>query len=268
MDLQLSWSVSLPVDDAAELWTLQVRNVGSATRALSLYPFFTIGYMSWMNQSATYRPDLGGVVARSITPYQKVEDYERIKGFKDLTCLLHAASPTAWEARLEAFEGEGGLASPDALRLERLGAGDAVYEMPAAVLQYRVSLAPGAVVVRVGEMAASPPDLPRDVTEVSGPGGPSAGEPSAAAPVATRQESGIAQESVIALVGGTVHPVSGPAVQDGVVVIQGGTISAVGRPVITGAASAGSKRTVTSPNSPTMTFNGFRSRCTTSRAWA
>jgi cellobionic acid phosphorylase len=146
MDLQLSWSVSLPVDDAAELWTLQVRNVGSAARALSLYPFFTIGYMSWMNQSAAYRPDLGGVVARSITPYQKVEDYERIKGFKDLTCLLHAAPPTAWETRLEAFEGEGGLASPDALRLERLGAGDAVYEMPAAVLQYRVSLAPGAAV--------------------------------------------------------------------------------------------------------------------------
>jgi cellobionic acid phosphorylase len=146
MGLQLSWSVSLPVEDAAELWTLRVRNAGGDTRALSLYPFFTIGYMSWMNQSAGYRPDLGGVVARSVTPYQKVEDYERIKACKDLTCLLHGAQPTAWEARLEAFEGEGGLPSPDALLDERLGNGDALYEMPAAVLQYRVSLAPGAAV--------------------------------------------------------------------------------------------------------------------------
>lgn len=36
------------------------------------------------------------------------------------------------------------------------------------------------------------------------------------------------QESVIALVGGTVHPVSGPTIEAGVVVIRGGLIDAVG----------------------------------------
>ncbi len=69
---------------------------------------------------------------------------------------------------------------------------------------------------------ASSPDLPRDVTEVAGPGGPSAGEPPAPAAGAS------SQEALVALVGGTVHPVSGPIVQNGVVVMQGGTISAVG----------------------------------------
>jgi imidazolonepropionase-like amidohydrolase len=80
-------------------------------------------------------------------------------------------------------------------------------------------------------------DLARDVTEVSVAGGPSAGEPgsggSGAAAPGLSAAVGVdvaapAQEAVTALVGGTVHPVSGPAVQDGVVVIQGGTISAVG----------------------------------------
>ena len=83
-------------------------------------------------------------------------------------------------------------------------------------------------------------DLPRDVTEVSAAGGPSAGEPGSpgiggAAPASSAGAAALdgegaapAQEAVIALVGGTVHPVSGPALQDGVVVVQGGTISAVG----------------------------------------
>ncbi|HSG50162.1 MAG TPA: amidohydrolase family protein, partial [Longimicrobiales bacterium] len=48
-------------------------------------------------------------------------------------------------------------------------------------------------------------------------GGPSAGQP-APAP----------QEAVTALVGGTVHPISGPPIPGGVVVISGGTLQAVG----------------------------------------
>ena len=142
-DLQVLWTLGLPAGDAVELWHLQVRNVGRVARRLSLYPFFTIGYMSWMNQAASYRADLGGVVARSVTPYQKVEDYETVRRLKDLTFLLHDTPPVAWEARLEAFEGEGGLHRPAAVARERLGNGDALYEMPAAVLQYRLALAPG-----------------------------------------------------------------------------------------------------------------------------
>ena len=142
--LRVSLGVSLPVDDAVELWTLELRNEAPGKRRLGVYPFFPIGYMSWMNQSARYRPELGGLVASSVTPYQKVEDYARVRSLRDLTFLLHDAVPLAWEASLEAFEGEGGLHDPDALRKQSLARGEAHYELPAAVLQYRVELAPGA----------------------------------------------------------------------------------------------------------------------------
>jgi cellobionic acid phosphorylase len=135
--------LQLPVDDAVELWTLDVRNDSGRARSLSIAPFFTIGYMSWMNQSAAYDPVLGGVVASSVTPYQRLEDYAVVKTLKDKTFLLHDTPPVAWEAAREAFEGEGGLHDPDALRRTRLGCSEARYETPAAVLQYRVELADG-----------------------------------------------------------------------------------------------------------------------------
>ncbi|MDX1381297.1 MAG: NdvB protein, partial [Xanthomonadales bacterium] len=143
LGLRLRLSVSLPVDDAVELWRLDVCNEGAATRRLSVYPYFTIGFMSWMNQSARYRPDLGGIVAESVTPYQKVEDYARIRGLRDRTFLLHDTPPEAWEAAQQAFEGEGGLHAPDGVTAERLGGGAADYETPAAVLQYRLEFEPG-----------------------------------------------------------------------------------------------------------------------------
>jgi cellobionic acid phosphorylase len=143
-DLEFSWSLSLPPDDAVELWSLSIRNHGNRRRQLSLYPSFTIGYMSWMNQSAVYRPDLGGIVASCVTPYQKVEDYERVRRLKDQTFLLHDTVPDAWETVLQTFEGEGGLQRPDAIGTGLLAGGEACYEMPAAVLQYRIDLEAGA----------------------------------------------------------------------------------------------------------------------------
>ena len=143
LGIEVRLKVSLPCDDPVELWILEVRNAGEKNRRLSIFPFFTIGYMSWMNQSAAYDPEVGGIVASSVTPYQKLEDYERISGLKDLTVLLHDRSPEAWEAHLEAFEGEGGLHSPEALQGDRLSQSEAIYETPAAVLQYRAELAPG-----------------------------------------------------------------------------------------------------------------------------
>ena len=134
---------SLPADDVVELWTLQVRNLGSRVRRLSIYPYFPIGYMSWMNQSAQYRPELLGIVASSVTPYQKVADYFRNKHFKDKTFLLAEEPPAAWEASQQAFEGEGGLHHPTGIQQENLANGDAVYETPTAVLQYRLELPPG-----------------------------------------------------------------------------------------------------------------------------
>ena len=139
--LEVEMGVVLPVDDVAELWTVRVRNRSGRRRRLSLYPYFPVGYMSWMNQSGRYRDDLGGIVCDSIAPYQKVEDYFRQRDFKDRTVLLHERTPDAWEANQAQFEGEGGLHAPHGIvGGERLGGGDAAYEMPTTVLQYRVAL--------------------------------------------------------------------------------------------------------------------------------
>lgn len=141
--IRVELKLSLPVQDVVELWELQVTNISSRPRRLSIYPYFPIGYMSWMNQSAEYRQDLGGIVATCVTPYQKVADYFKNKNFKDKTFFLHEVEPVAWEAKQETFEGEGGLHAPSALQQETLSGGDARYETPAAVVQYRVALAAG-----------------------------------------------------------------------------------------------------------------------------
>ena len=142
--IEVEWRITLPVDDVVELWTLRVRNRSGRTRRLSLYPYFPVGYLSWMNQSARYRNDLGGIVCGRVTPYQKVEDYFLHRDFKDLTFLLHENKPDAWETCQAAFEGEGGLHAPSAITdAARLGGGEADYEMPTAALQYQVVLEDG-----------------------------------------------------------------------------------------------------------------------------
>ena len=142
--IEVELGVALPLDDVAELWTLRVRNRSGRARRLSLYPYFPVGYMSWMNQAGAYDPQLGGIVCRSVTPYQKVADWFRQRDFKDCTVLLHDRRPDAWEANQAAFEGAGGLHAPDAIvRHGRLACGDALYETPVAALQYALALAPG-----------------------------------------------------------------------------------------------------------------------------
>jgi cellobionic acid phosphorylase len=140
LGIRIEMSVSVPVSDVVELWSLRVTNVSGSARKISVYPYFPIGFMSWMNQSAEYRADLGGIVASCVTPYQKVADHFKNKNFKDKTFFLHDQEPIAWEAKQEAFEGEGGLHHPSALLLDTLAKGDARYETPAAVLQYRLYL--------------------------------------------------------------------------------------------------------------------------------
>lgn len=143
LGVEIEFSVGLPVDEVVELWSLKIRNSGDLDRKLSIYPVFSVGYMSWMNQSARYQPELGAVVATCVTPYQKSEDAERISTLKDKTFFLHDTEPDAWETSLEAFEGEGGLHGPSAIRQTRLGNGDACYETPVAALQYRMVLGAG-----------------------------------------------------------------------------------------------------------------------------
>lgn len=141
--ITLELRLSLPTEDVVELWSLEVTNNSGRERRLSVYPYFPIGYMSWMNQSAEYRSDLGGIVASCVTPYQKVADYFKNKHFKDKTFFLHEQTPAAWEAKQETFEGEGGLHNPSAIQQAQLGCGDARYETPAGIFQYRLTLAAG-----------------------------------------------------------------------------------------------------------------------------
>src|ERR1035441_4526525 len=119
--------LGLSAGDVVELWSVQVRNASARPRRVSLYPYFPVGYMSWMNQSAQYRPDLGGIVATCVTPYQKVADYFKIRKFKDKTFFLAEQPPAAWETQQEAFEGEGGLHQPTGVRQTELSKGDALY---------------------------------------------------------------------------------------------------------------------------------------------
>ncbi|KAF2272730.1 Six-hairpin glycosidase [Westerdykella ornata] len=142
--IRVEMSFRLPVQDVAELWTIKVTNLSDRKRKISVYPYFPIGYMSWMNQEAEWNHRLCGIVASSKTPYQKAEDYPKMKHLKDKTYFLCETEPIAWEARQEAFEGEGRLDAPSALEQEQLGNSDARYETPTAVVQYRMELAPKA----------------------------------------------------------------------------------------------------------------------------
>ncbi|KAI1123565.1 Six-hairpin glycosidase-like protein [Nemania abortiva] len=142
LGLRVEMTLGIPTRDVAELWTVHVTNLADKPRKIGVYPYFPFGYMSWMNQSGEWRPDLCGVVASSVTPYQKAEDYFKNKQLKDKTYLLCETPPTSWEARQGAFEGEGGLHAPSGIvEREELGRSDARYETPAAAVQYRLSLA-------------------------------------------------------------------------------------------------------------------------------
>lgn len=146
LGLQIDLRLGLPTDDVVELWSLRVTNLSGRPRRISVTPYFPIGYMSWMNQSGEYRADLGGIVASSVTPYQKVTDYFKNLELKDKTYFLCEDAPDSWEVNQAAFEGEGGLHYPSALQQDSLANGDARYETPAAVVQYRLALEPGAAV--------------------------------------------------------------------------------------------------------------------------
>ncbi len=110
-------------------------NLSDRPRRIAVYPYFPIGYMSWMNQGAEYRADLGGVVGSCVTPYQKATEYFKNKYFKDKTYFLCETPPVSWDARQQAFEGEGGLHAPSSVvETETLSGSDARYEATTAAV--------------------------------------------------------------------------------------------------------------------------------------
>jgi cellobionic acid phosphorylase len=141
-NLLVEMCLSLTENDLVELWSINVRNTSSETRRISIYPYFPVGYMSWMNQSGSYNGELNAIVCSSITPYQKYQDYFNIKEFKDKTFLLANRVPASWEVNQETFEGEGGLQNPSAIQQQELANGNALYETPACCMQYRIEMEP------------------------------------------------------------------------------------------------------------------------------
>jgi cellobionic acid phosphorylase len=141
--LRVEITLTLPVDDACELWEVRLINSGARPRNISFYPAFPLGLMSWMNQSANYDAALGGIVADSVTPYQKIEDYFKNRTLKDKVCLLSEQTPLAFETRQARFEGEGGLHKPDAIMAGQMADGVALYENPIAALQFNHELDKG-----------------------------------------------------------------------------------------------------------------------------
>ena len=131
--------VELAEKDVLEIWTVRLKNESGKTRNLKFLPYFTIGFMSWMNQSARFDEQLNGIIATCVTPYQKLHEYPRIKDLKDKSFLICDQTPQGWETSRERFEGEGGLSNPDAIRFG-ISNEDAHYESPVGALQYELSL--------------------------------------------------------------------------------------------------------------------------------
>ncbi|MEL7311702.1 MAG: hypothetical protein AAFN07_09345 [Pseudomonadota bacterium] len=140
--LTIDWSVRLADDDALELWTLTVCNTSPVVRELSIYPVFSIGYLSWLSQDATYSAEHRAIVARAVPPYQKLADYPSVRDQKAWTFLAADTEPQAYETVQALFEGEGGLMDPDALKADRLAGHDATYETPIAAMQFQRELEP------------------------------------------------------------------------------------------------------------------------------
>ncbi|KAK4187757.1 family 94 putative glycoside hydrolase [Podospora australis] len=141
--IRVEMVMGLPTHDVAELWTIKVTNISNRPRRISVTPYFPIGYKSWMNQSAEWNPDLVGIVASSVTPYQKAAEYFKNKYLKDKTYFICETIPDSFEANQQNFEGEGGLHNPSGLQEPQLSCGDARYETPTAAVQYRLGLKAG-----------------------------------------------------------------------------------------------------------------------------
>jgi len=143
LSIRIELVLSIPNDEQLEVWDLKVTNLSNEQRKLAIYPYFSIGYMSWMNQSAKYLPEHNAIVASCVTPYQKLEDYPKQKNFKDKTYLMSEKPIHSFCANQEAFEGEGGLSQPDEINAQILSSRPSQYETPAAVFQFRETIAAG-----------------------------------------------------------------------------------------------------------------------------
>ncbi|WP_339722862.1 hypothetical protein [uncultured Paraglaciecola sp.] len=141
--IRLTLCLRLPTETAIECWQVTVEDLSGTDRDLSIYPYFPIGYRSWMNQSGQFEPEINALVCRSIEPYQKVQDYFKNQSLHELTFLAADRLVDAWETSQQVFEGEGGLHCPSATQQPLLNNSSANYCTPTAVMQFNVSLQAG-----------------------------------------------------------------------------------------------------------------------------
>jgi cellobionic acid phosphorylase len=139
-DIEVNLTLSLAATDVLEIWQVQIKNLSKRPRDISLVPYFPIGYSSWMNMSADYHANLNAIVAKCISPYQKVEDYFKNKHDKDLTYFISDRAPNSWECAQQSFEGDSGLHNPEALQTDQLKNGDCLYEIPACIMKLDLEL--------------------------------------------------------------------------------------------------------------------------------
>lgn len=133
-------SLQLANEDPFEYWQISVADLTGKKRCVSVYTYFPLGYMSWMNQSANYVSENETIVAQYVTPYQKLADYPKLKDTAQCTFLTSSHKPDSWCANQASFEGSIGLHSPAGVQSELLNNKPAFYEIPAATMQHRLTL--------------------------------------------------------------------------------------------------------------------------------
>lgn len=141
--IRLTICLRLPTETALECWQVKVQDLLGQARDLSVYPYFPIGYRSWMNQSGSFNAELNAVVCRSIEPYQKVQDYFKNQSLHELTFLASDIKVDSWETSQSLFEGEGGLHCPFSIQQPSLNNSTANYCTPTAVMQFNLALNAG-----------------------------------------------------------------------------------------------------------------------------
>jgi len=147
LGLEAEVRVVVPRTGIVELWEVAVCNPGKKRRKVSLYSFvpFNCGGKRWHN--ARFVPGLNGVVDESFPAYLDHEDYPALAQLNNVAFCLADRKPTAYEASLLDFVGEGDLTNPDQLGRRRLRGGvanDAPQSDPSAgVLQFTRTLRPG-----------------------------------------------------------------------------------------------------------------------------
>ena len=66
-EIQVKMTLNLTRDDLVEMWQIEIQNLSNKSKRLQVFPYFPVGYMSWMNQSSRYDSRLNAIICSSIS---------------------------------------------------------------------------------------------------------------------------------------------------------------------------------------------------------